>query len=372
MKKNQIILLAVFVLISALMFFRVNMKKKAPVKDLKEAKTTMFVPYSNVKNSMRDLQLIAYGQISPNTELDISFEVQGKLERGDVQLKPGVSFKMNQLLYKVNEEESFFTLSSRKTQLANLVIAALPDIELDFPSERNKWLHFMDQLSPEKRLPELPGFRSQKERMFITSRNILSEYYAIRSLESRMEKYYYLAPFSGTVLEVFAEPGAVVNPGVRIARIAKTGEMEVKVPISVKNLASFRKEGEASFISSEGEVIGKGKILRVSEVINQRTQSVDVYYSIKAINNALIYNGQFVNVAIDQSARQESYAVPRTAVRDNTVHLLVNEQLMTREITVIGTKPDTLFVIGLNNGDQVVLEHFEPAPEIKTFKGIKR
>ena len=372
MKKNQIVLLAVFVLISALIFLRVNSNKKAPLKDLKEAKTTMFVPYATVKNAMRDLQLIAYGQISPNTELDVSFEVQGKLERGDFQLKPGVSFKMNQMLYKVNEEESFYTLSSRKTQLANLVIAAMPDIELDFPSERSKWLQFMDQLSPEKRLPELPGFRSQKERMFITSRNILTEYYAIRSLESRMEKYYYLAPFSGTVLEVFAEPGAVVNPGGRIARIAKTGEMEVKVPISLKNLATFRKEGEASFLDSEGKVIGKGKIIRVSEVINQRTQSIDVYYSIKALNEALIYNGQFVNVAIDQSARQESFAVPRTAVKDNAVHLLVNEKLVSREITVIGTKPDTLFVIGLNNGEQLVLEHFEPAAEIKTFKGIKR
>lgn len=372
MKKNQIVLLAVFLLITALIFLRVSAKRKTPVKDLKEGKTTMFVPVSTVKNSMRDLQLIAYGQISPNTELDISFEVQGKLEAGDLRLKPGASFKMNQLLYKVNEEEAFYTLSARKSQLSNLVIAALPDIELDFPSERAKWLQFMEQLTPEKRLPELPGFRSQKERMFITSRNILSEYYSIRSLESRMEKYYYLAPFSGTVLEVFAEPGAVVNPGVRIARIARTGEMEVKVPISLKNLPSFRKEGEASFLNAEGKIIGRGKILRVSEVINQRTQSVDVYYSIRSIEGESVYNGQFVNVAIDQSARQESFAVPRTAVKDNSVHLLLNEKLINREITVIGSKPDTLFVVGLNNGEQIVLEHFELSSEIKTYKGIKR
>ena len=372
MKKNQIILIGIFVGISALIFFRVSSNKKAPVKEMKEAKTTMFVPVSEVKNVQRELQLISYGQVSPNTELDISFEVQGKLEMGEIRLKPGVKFKMNQLLYKVNEEEAFFTLSSRKTQLANLVISAMPDIELDFPSEKGKWLNFLDQLSPEKRLPELPHIKTNKEKMFMTSRGVLSDYYAIRSLESRMEKYYYVAPFSGTVTEVFSEPGSIVNPGTRIAKIARTGEMEVKVPISLKTLKQFKTEGKAIFTDADGRKLAEGSILRVSDVINQRTQSVDVYYSVTPNKDEMIYNGQFVNVAIAQSAKQESFAIPRAAVREGSVHLLKGDQLIRKDIVVIGNKPDTLFVYGLNNGDQVVLEQFEKSSEIKKYKGIKR
>ncbi len=372
MKKNQFILVGVFLLISALIFFRIVSNKKEPVKELKEASTVQFVPVSEVKNQLRNLQLISYGQISPNTELDISFEVQGKLEKGDLQLKPGVKFKMNQLLYKVNEEEAFFTLGSRKSQLSNLIIGAMPDLELDFPSEKNKWMQFLDQLGPERRLPELPSIRNAREKMFITSKGILTEYYSIRSQESRMEKYYYIAPFSGTVLEVYAEPGSIVNPGGKIARVARTGEMEVKVPISLATIKKFKEIGFAKFTDANGNQVGTGKIIRVSDVINQKTQSVDVYYSIKALEGEMIYNGQFVNVGIDQMASQQSFAIPRAAVRDNKVNVLVKEKLVPRQILVVGNKPDTLFVSGLKDGEQVVLEQIDPASEIKTFKGIKR
>ncbi len=372
MKRNQIILVAVFVLLSGAMFFRIVSNKKSPVKEVKEAKTLLNVPVSEVKNEPRDLQMISYGQITPNLELDISFEVQGRLEKGDFTLKPGVKFKMNDLLFKVNEEEAFFSLGSRKSQLSNLIISAMPDIELDFPSEKNKWLQFLDQLGPERRLPELPVIRNAREKMFITSKGVMSEYYAIRSLESRMEKYYYLAPFSGTVLEVYSEPGSIVNPGGKVARIARTGEMEVKVPIALAAIKQFKDQGSAQFTDTDRKVIGTGKIIRISDVINQKTQSVDVYYSIKASGDEMLYNGQFVNVSINQTATQESYPVPRSAVKGNTVNVLVGEKLFERQIVVVGNKPDTLFVSGLKDGEWVVLEQIEKSSEVKVYEGIKR
>ena len=372
MKRNQLVLIGLFVLISALMFFRITSKATKPVAEKKEAQTIQYVPVSEVKNRMRSMQLISYGQITPNTELDISFEVQGKLEKGDLQLKPGVKFKMNQMLYKVNEEEAFYTLSSRKTQLSNLIIGAMPDIEMDFPSEKAKWLGFLDQLGPERRLPELPLIRNNREKMFINSKGILSEYYTIRSQEARMEKYYYLAPFNGTVLDVYSEPGSIVNPGGRIARIARTGEMEVKVPISLAAVKKFREQGTAEFTDATGEVIGHGKIIRISDVINQKTQSVDVYYSVSAEKEATVFNGMYVNVAIDEKAAQESYAIPRAAVKDNKVSLLMGGKLVQREVVVVGNKPDTLFVSGLKNGEMLVLEQQERSAEVKVYKGIKR
>lgn len=371
MKRNQIILIGIFILITALIFLKVNSNKKEPIKELKEAKTLQYLPISIVKNVSRNLDLISYGQVSPNTELDISFEVQGKLERGNITLKPGVKFRANQLLYKVNQEEAFYSLTSRKSQLANLVIGIMPDIELDFPSEKNKWLNFMDNLAPEKRLPELPIIKNSKERMFVTSRGILTEYYSIKAQEARMEKYFYLAPFSGTVLEIFSEPGAVANPGARIARIAKTGDLEVKVPISLMTIKKFQQKGSASFTDGDGKVIGTGKIIRISDVINQKTQSVDVYYSIKPVNKELIYNGQFVNVSINQMAAQESFGVPRIAVTSNQVNVIENQKIVVRDIVVVGSKPDTLFVSGLKNGDELVLEQLEKTSEVKIYKGIK-
>lgn len=372
MKKNQFILIGIFVLITAAIFMRVKMNKKEVVKETKSAQTTLFVPTSNVKNQLNEIQLVSYGQISPSLEVDVSFEVQGKLERGDLILKPGVKFKANQMLYKVNQEEAFYSLSSRKVQLANLVIAVMADIELDFPSEKGKWINFMDNLKPELRLPSLPAMRNQKERMFITSKGILTEYYAIRSLESRMEKYFFLAPFSGTVLEVYAEPGSIANPGAKIARIAKTGDFEVKVPIALSTVKFFQQKGSAVFTDAEGKTIGTGKIIRVSDVINQKTQSIDVYYSIQSTLKETIFNGQFVNVGINQSAAQESFVIPRNAVKDNKVNVLVKNKLIERPIVIVGSKPDSVYVSGLKDGDEVVLEQIEISTSVKEYKGIKR
>ena len=42
-----------------------------------------------------------------------------------------ILYKANQLLFKVNQEESFYALSAKKAQLSNLLVGAMPDIELD-------------------------------------------------------------------------------------------------------------------------------------------------------------------------------------------------------------------------------------------------
>lgn len=372
MKRNQIVILGSLFLIFTIIFLVIIGKKKPSEKEMKEEQKIVYLPVRVVKNMEREMQIVSYGQVLPNAEIDVAFEVQGKLEQGKTYLKPGMSFEKGQILYRVNNEEAFYTLSSRKIQLANLIVGILPDIELDFPSEKKKWTSFLDAVQPNKLLPEIPSINSDKERLFLTSRNVLSEYYNIRSLEARMAKYTYFAPFSGTVLETFAEPGAIANPGSRIARIAKTNDFEIKVPITTDHLKDYQKQGKASFYTVDGEKVGTGTINRISDVINQTTQSVDVYYSIKPVENYKIYSGMYLNVSISQSASSESICVPRMAVTDNKVSILQKGEVIDVAVRVVGNKPDSLYISGLKNGEKVILEKVETDRKGKTFKGIIR
>jgi membrane fusion protein, multidrug efflux system len=373
MKKRQLILLGIFLLLSAAIYFRLMSKHTVVEKEAGEKVSVFYLPYRTVENKSKELQISSYGQVNPGLEFDLSFEVQGRLEQGQSFLKPGMKFRKNQLLYKVNNEEAFYTLGARKNQLATLLISAMPDIELDFPSEKGKWMQFLDKLRPAELMPNLPNFASAKERMFFTSRNFLSEYYNIKSLESRMEKYFFLAPFNGTVIEVFTEPGALAGPGVRIAKIAKTGEFEVKVPITLKNLDFFKKENTAVFKNAEGKTVASGRILRISDLINQRTQSVDVYYSLQAVEGNTIYNGMFLTAQIKQTSNESSFTIPRMAMEDNKVQLLSKNKVEERTVQVIGSKPDSLFITGLQNGEKLILERVEEK-EVKNKKlvGISR
>ena len=372
MKRSQIVLFTVFLALTGIIYIVINSNKKDFTKNIKTEKTTEFVPVREVKNTMRRLTLVSYGQITPNSEIMISFEVQGKLEKGDITMKPGTNFRKGQTLFKLNNAEAFYTLSSRKSSLSNLILNALPDIELDFPSERNKWVTFLNSLKPSNILPVLPEISSGKERMFLTSRNIISEYYNLKSLEARMEKYFYAAPFSGTVIDLYAEPGSIANPGAQIAKIAKTGDYEVKVPISIADINVYKEKSTAEFTNSKDEHIATGKIIRISNVINQQTQSADVYYSIKPLRAKSLYNGMFVNVAINKEAPKETMTLPRVAVKNGKVNILENAKVTSNPVTIVSSKPDSVFVTGLKNGQIVVLEQMIKIDKSVNYEGIFR
>lgn len=372
MKRSQIILLSVFIAITALIYVVLSNNKKETSKELKAENNTVFVPILNAKNEMRTLKLTSYGQILPNSEVIVSVEVQGKLMKGGITMKPGTNFKEGQILYKIDNQEAIYALSARKTTLSNLVINALPDIELDFPSERQKWMRFLENLDPFKMLPELPVIRSEKERMFITSRTILTEYYNLKSQEERMLKYFYAAPFNGTVVAIYAEPGAIANPGGQIAKIAKSGDYEVKVPISMADLKLYKENSTADFYDSKNKKIATGKIIRISDVINQQTQSADVYYSVNALPENQIYHGMYLNVSINKESDKETVTLPRVAVKDGKVKVLNNGKLSSVDVMIVSSKPDSVYVIGLTNGQSVVLEQVETNDSKVKFKGIVR
>lgn len=372
MKRNQLIILGLVLIVTAAIYLRLRSNTPEESGEQKSAATELFVPVRAVKNEIRPMQITSYGQISPIVEIDIAFEVQGKLEKGNLVMKPGVKFSKGQVLYSVDVEETKQTLSARRIQFANLIINALADIELDYPQSANKWIDFLNKIQPTSMLPELPTISSGRERMFLTSRNILSEYYTIKSLEERYKKYTYTAPWSGTVVEIISEPGSIINPGVKVARIAKTGDFEVKVPITLAQIELYKSKGLATFTDAKKNKVGTGKIIRISDVINQRTQSIDVFYSIQPTSKDKIYNGMFVNASIDQISDDKSMAIPRMAVKENKVMVLKGNQLVPKTIEIVNNKPDTVFVTGLTNGELVVLEQIQTIEKVKKFKGIKR
>lgn len=374
MKRNQIIIIGAVVLFFTLLFLVVVFNKKENTKEVKSADNEVYVPVRIVENHEQTVDLVSYGQMTPNAQIDVAFEVQGKLLSGAKYLKPGMKFNKGEMLYKVDNQEAFYTLSARKTQLANVLVNAMPDIELDFPNEKEKWSLFLQEIKPNQYLPNLPETKSAKERMFLTTRGFLTEYYNIKSLESRMDKYVYVAPFSGSVLQTYAEPGAIVNPGARIATIAKTDAFEVKVPISLDWVEKYQRESAVEFVTPEGEMVGYGSLNRMSDVINQQTQSVDAYFDIRPKQNATLYSGMYVNAVIHQKAKKASMTIPRMAVTDGKVGILKDGKIEQRSILVIGSKPDSVMVTGLVNGEKVVLDKVEVEGDVssKIFKGIAR
>jgi multidrug efflux pump subunit AcrA (membrane-fusion protein) len=256
--------------------------------------------------------------------------------------------------------------------MSNMILSSLPDIELDFPTERNKWMKFINDLSPNNpKLPAIPATRTTKEEMFFMGRNFYPEFYALQQLESQMDKYVFIAPFNGTVIATFAEPSSIISPSMQVAKIAKTDDFEVKVPIAIEDLDNYRNKSFAKFVNADNITVGTGKILRVSNVINQQTQSADVYYSIKAAEGKTIYSGLFVNVSIDQedNTLKECVVLPRTAMQDGKVKVIEGNKLIEIKVNQVGSIPDSIYLTGLKDGQEVLMEQIGKIEKDVKYKG---
>lgn len=356
MKRSQIILLGLFLLISGAMYIPILMNAKTYEKKTKKENKIVNVATTVVENKLHKVPHTSYGQVSPNTELMIAFEVQGKLLQGDKRLKPGISFNKDQLLYKIDATESYLTIKSRKMALSGVINQNLPDIALDFPGQEKKWEEFIYKIQNEPIIPSLPSPLSRKEFSFWSSRNMLTEYYSIASAEERIKKYFYYAPFSGTVTEVYSEPGSIVNPGVQVAKIARTGEYEIKVPVSLKELDKYTSQKTARFTDANDAPIATGAIIRVSDVVNQRTQSADVYYSVKPEPGKRVYNGLYLNAQIDFISSDSTMALPRRAVIDGKVMVLEGTKIVPVDVDIISRNSEIVYVKGLKNGQIAIVE----------------
>ena len=112
-----------------------------------------------------------------------------------------------------------------------MVANLLPDIKNDFSSEYDKWVDFINEIKLNDPLPQMPAWKTNKEKIFISSRNVLTDYFSIKALEEQLNKYMVYAPFSGVITDVYATDFSVVNPGTKIMRVVETNNFEIAVPI---------------------------------------------------------------------------------------------------------------------------------------------
>lgn len=371
MKTRHVVIILVAVVLLGLIYLPILLGGKEEKSKSKPA-AVKFLPVIQAKNKKRSQKMESYGQVTPNVQIDIMFEVQGRLKKGDLTLRPGTKFRKGQVLYEIDNKEAILSVQARKVAFKNLTNQILADIELDYSSELSKWSSFYSKISAGEFLPKLPSFNSSREERFINSRGLLSEYYSIRSTEERLMKYYYVAPFSGTVISTFTEPGALASPGMRIASVVKTGDYEVKIPVQTSGIDVINSNEKVNFLNDKGELIGSGKLLRVSDVINQRTQSVDAYFSISAEKGQSIYSGMFVSFQAETDVIQNSVALPRMASDENVVSVVKDSTVVKLPINIVGKTSDSIFVTGINDGDFVVLEPFVLKSDSIKIVGVER
>lgn len=321
-----------------------------------------YVNVLTVKNQIHPIVLTGYGKVNASTSINIATEVQGQLNAA-ISLKKGTKFRKGQTLFTIKNTDAKLALQSKKSSFLTQLTTILPDLNIDYPESYNNWKIFFEKITVSKPLPTLPDFKSTKEKSFIISRNILSQYYSIKSDEERLKKYIITAPFSGSIIESFSDNGAVVSPGMSIIKILREGKLEIEIPVLSKNLSLVHLGQEVQLKDNENQNI-IGKVTRIGDYVNPTTQTFPVFVTINQ-NDANLYNGMYLEAVINCDTKQFASKIPRTAIfDDNYIFTVEKENILTKQKIVVATTQDKeVIVTNLTDGTTVVSEAIVNAKE---------
>ena len=355
-RKIIIISVALFLILASLIGMKFLEKmKNEPEKNVSEqAKLqvqAVSVVYSDVKSG-----IVASGRLESKQMIDLSAEVQGKILAGNLPLKEGQRFQKGDLLAKIYDREAYYGLLAKKSRFLNAIANILPDFKIDFSDSYSTWVNFFDAIDIKKELPDLPNITSKQEKIFLASRNILSDFYSIKGDEIRLNKYRLLAPFTGMYTQVYLEVGSIANPGARLAQLIRTDQMEMQVPIDAIN-AQWVAVGDPVKVSTEDErETWKAKVIRKAAYIDQKTQSVSVFIGLSANSKKPLLPGMYMK-AFFPGKNIRGMKIPRTAVfNHNQVFVVENGKLAKTKVNIIKINNKVLIFNGLEEGVQLISE----------------
>lgn len=297
------------------------------------------------------------GRVASSNEVVLVSEAAGKIEAGQVTLKKGASFKKGQLIARIYKDEVELALKASKSRFLNVLTQILPDIKVDFPDSYDRFLAFFNSVDLNKDLPELPQANNEKLKIFLASRNILSDYYGIRQDEKRLSRHTFYAPFDGTFTMVNFEVGAYVNVGGQIAEMIRTDQLEIEVPVENHQSEWIKIGDKVNVFSRDRTSSSPGKVVRKANFVDATSQSRSVFVQVQNPGKTNLLTGEYKLVEFPGQRIEKAMEIPRSAVfNSNEVFIVLDGKLKKKELNILKWNETTLIFDGLDEGSKLVME----------------
>ncbi|MEO0338442.1 MAG: efflux RND transporter periplasmic adaptor subunit, partial [Bacteroidota bacterium] len=304
------------------------------------------------------------GELAAFNKIDIFSEVSGTLKGTDKPFKVGSYFPKGSVLMRVDETEAQLNLLAQKSTLLNAITQLMPDLKIDYQESFQQWKTYLDNYDVEQTLEAFPKPLNDQEKYFIASRNLLSQFYSIKSLEERLSKYEVKAPFSGVITQTSIQPGALVRSGQKLGELMNTSSYELEVTIPLKDL-QYIKTGSTVQLNSR-DVAGSwtGRIKRINDQVDSGTQTVKVFIS---VNGKKLKEGMYMLGEVDAKGFQNAIRIPRNLLVNQTSVFAVHEnQLKLEKVEVLKITEDYAVIRGLEDGTPILSSKLSGA-----FEGMK-
>jgi len=303
-------------------------------------------------------EITGLGRLASALPLVLFSEVSGVVIEGSVPFQPAQYFNKGDLILKIDDRQIQLDIKSAKSDFLNALSSVLPEIKVDFPTEFQVWESYFNQCDVTKPLPPLPEPQNQKIKLFLSRFNVYKLYFTVRNLEIRLEKHYFFAPFSGSIISADSRIGSIVRNGSRLGEVINLENLEVDIPVPAEDIAWIDKGKSVGLESVELGKQWQGQIVRIGNSIDPRTQSVSVFVRLIEDTNREIFEGIYLKAHIPGKTVKNALSVPRKVLyEDNYLYCIKDGRLDYREVKIARRQTDSVIITeGIAEGDTVVAE----------------
>jgi len=204
--------------------------------------------------------------------------------------------------------------------------------------------------------------REAAERALRTARQEVERATArVDQAQVQLEHHTVRAPISGTVLALNVEQGQTIDPATRLMTLADLGALIVEADVDEAYATQIRK-GQGATLQLSGEAgTREGRVSFVSQRVDADTGGLAVELSFDQPLRAPVGMTVTTNIVVER--HEDAITVPRAAIEDGAVYVVVDRVALRRPVTVIDWPAARLVVTdGLDVGD-VLITDAEPVTE---------
>ncbi|MFC2151037.1 efflux RND transporter periplasmic adaptor subunit [Bacteroidota bacterium] len=366
---RRIVIVGAFIFIVGLAFgimkFLIAQKEDPFMRPAIEAKR--YVKANEVKYTTIISPVSAPGRVSSISEIDIIAEASGKILTLKISLKKGSEFAKGDVLFAIYPDEAMLALKSKKSQFLNTLAKVLPDIKIDYPDQETEFKTFFNAIDINNKLPEFPEIKEEKLKIFLSSRNILSEYYNIQKDELQLSRYTVVAPFDGTYSDVYLESGAYANIGGKVAHAIRTDLLEIEIPLERFDAEWVRIGDDVKLVSETYINERNAKVIRKSQFVDPNTQSQSIFLRLENNKKNKLLVGEYVEAIFPGHPIKNVMEVPRNVVFNSNEVFIVNDgRIHKKKINIVKVNEKSLIFNGLEEGAVIVMQ-----PLINVLEGTQ-
>jgi membrane fusion protein, multidrug efflux system len=358
-------IVAIGVLIAALLILNRRQIQPEPVEFLPPLVRVMEVRKQDYQFTVR-----TQGNVALRTEISLAPEVSGRVVAVSSGFRSGGFFEEGEVLIEIDPRDYELAVIRARAALAEARVRVARE-EAEAEIARGEWDALGSAGEPNAlmlREPQLAEARAAVD----------SARAALEQAERDLERTRLVAPFAGRVLEKSADIGGFVATGSPVARIHAIDVAEVRLPISLDQLAyldvplDFRGEllgRERPQVRLRASVGGRshtwqGRIVRAESEVDPRTRMIHLIAEVENPygdygpgDRPALAAGLFVEAEIHGKQARDVAVVPRAALRNGHVLAVDSEnRLRHREVELLRMERDQAVLgEGLREGDRVCI-----------------